>query len=178
MSNYHFHSNSVRIALAGILSAGSMVLLWMACLSPTGRLGLNAAAGLFPVAGVLMSGRAAGYCCWIVTGLLGLVLLPDKGMALLYLMFFGLYPVLKSVFETRKSLVFCWSLKLIYFNMVLTVSVFVLGELFFSALPALLHRPLPAWVAGNIVFIAYDIGLSRLIFGFFCRIGLDGSKRK
>lgn len=178
MSNYHFRSSAARIALAGILSAGSMVLLWIACLSPTGRLGLNAAAGLFPVAGVLMSGRAAGYCCWIVTGLLGLILLPDKGMALLYLIFFGLYPVLKSVFETRKSLILCWSLKLIYFNVVLAVSMFVLGELFFSVLPNLLHGRFPAWLVGNIIFIVYDMGLSRLIFGFFCRMGLDGSKRK
>lgn len=178
MTNHHFHSNAARIALTGILSAGSIVFLWISCLSPTGRLGFNAAAGLFPVAGVLMSGRIAGYCCWIVTGLLGLILLPDKGTVLLYLLFFGLYPVLKSVFETRRSVILSWGLKLIYFNVVLTFSVFVLRGLFFSALPALLQKPISVWLVGNIVFVIYDIGLSRLIFGLFCRIGLDGSKRK
>ena len=178
MTNHHFHSNAARIALAGVLSAGSMVFLWMACLSPTGRLGFNAAAGLFPVAGVLMSGQAAGYGCWIVSALLGLILLPDKGTALLYLIFFGLYPVLKSVFEARRSAVLSWVLKLLYFNLVLTISVFVLKELFFAALPAFLQQTSLIWIFGNIVFMVYDIGLSRLIFGLFCRMGLDGSKRK
>ncbi len=178
MTNHHFNSNAARIALTGVLSAGSVVFLWMACLSPTGRLGFNAAAGLFPVAGVLMAGRAAGYGCWIVSALLGLILLPDKGMALLYLLFFGLYPVLKSLFESRKGAVLSWGLKLLYFNLVLAFSVFVLGGLFFAALPAFLHQTSLIWILGNIVFIVYDIGLSRLIFGLFCRIGLDGSKRK
>ena len=174
----HLNSNAARIALAGVLSAGSVVFLWAACLSPTGRLGLNAVAGLFPMVGVLMSGRAVGYFCWIVTGLLSLILLPDKGVALLYLLFFGLYPVLKSRFETGKNPVFSWALKLVYFNVVLAVSVFVLRGLFLSALPEYLQHIPVIWLLGNIVFIVYDIGLSRLIFGFFCRMGLDGSKRK
>ena len=87
-----FHTTSRRTAVAGVLAAGSLAVLWLACMVPSGRIGLTGAAGLFPVAAVLAAGRAAGYLCWAASALLGLFLLPDKGVALLYLIFLGLYP--------------------------------------------------------------------------------------
>ena len=78
---------SVRIALGGMLGAGSLVILWLACIVPSGWLGLTAVAGLFPVTATLYAGRAAGYMCWAAGSLLGLVLLPNKGIPLLYLVF-------------------------------------------------------------------------------------------
>ena len=87
---------SVRIALGGMLGAGSLVILWLACIVPSGWLGLTAVAGLFPV--------TADIVCWprgwlyVLGGTVPcwrLVLLPNKGIALLYLVFLGLYPVVK-----------------------------------------------------------------------------------
>ena len=63
-----------RTALVGVLSAGGLAVLWLACLTPSGRAGITAAAGLFPVAAVLLAGRAAGWLCWAVIALLGLLL--------------------------------------------------------------------------------------------------------
>ena len=60
---------------AGVLAAGSLAVLWLACMVPSGRIGLTGAAGLFPVAAVLAAGRAAGYLCWAASALLGLFLL-------------------------------------------------------------------------------------------------------
>ena len=37
----------METALGGILAAGSLALLWLACVVPSGRIGLAAAAGLF-----------------------------------------------------------------------------------------------------------------------------------
>ena len=48
-----------QIALCGLTAAGSLALLWMACAVPSGRIGLTAAAGLFPMAAVLEGGRKA-----------------------------------------------------------------------------------------------------------------------
>ena len=87
-----FHTTSRRTAVAGVLAAGSLAVLWLACMVPSGRIGLTGAAGLFPVAAVLAAGRAAGYLCWAASALLGLFLLPDKGVALLYLIFLGRGP--------------------------------------------------------------------------------------
>ena len=88
-----------RTALVGVLAAGGLAVLWLACLVPSGYTGVTAAAGLFPVAAVLVAGRTAGYLCWAAIALLGLFLLPNKAVALLFTVFLGLYPVVKSRIE-------------------------------------------------------------------------------
>ena len=58
------HNRSSGIALGGVLAAGSLAVQWLACVTPSGKVGVTAAAGLFPVAAVLGAGRSAGYLCW------------------------------------------------------------------------------------------------------------------
>ena len=53
-----FSSKAGRTALGGVLAAGSLAVLWLACITPTGRLGVTAAAGLFPISAVLLSGAS------------------------------------------------------------------------------------------------------------------------
>ena len=168
-----FHTTSRRTAVAGVLAAGSLAVLWLACMVPSGRIGLTGAAGLFPVAAVLAAGRAAGYLCWAASALLGLFLLPDKGVALLYLIFLGLYPVVKNNIEGLRRLPLEWLCKLAVFNAVLTLFWFNAAlSLFWFALRALFLPDPPVWLgertwllylAGNLIFVLYDVGLSRLI---------------
>ena len=133
-------------------------------MAPSGRLGLSALAGLGPVVAVLTAGRGAGYLCWAASGVLGLLLTPDKGAAALYLVFFGLYPVVKARLESMDRRVAEWALKLVYFNGVLTLFWFLFRQLLFPTLPAWLGGGLPVlYGLGNLVFVLYDVGLSRLI---------------
>ena len=155
---------SGRTALCGMLAAVSLALLWVAGMAPSGRLGLSALAGLGPVVAVLTAGRGAGYLCWAASGVLGLLLTPDKGAAALYLVFFGLYPVVKARLESIDRRVAEWALKLVYFNGVLTLFWFLFRQLLFPTLPAWLGGGLPVlYGLGNLVFVLYDVGLSRLI---------------
>ena len=155
---------SVRIALGGMLGAGSLVILWLACIVPSGWLGLTAVAGLFPVTATLYAGRAAGYMCWAAGSLLGLVLLPNKGIPLLYLVFLGLYPVVKSRIEGLRRGAVEWLLKLIFFNVALILCWFLFQGLLLPDPPQWLEEGIAIFFAGgNLVFICYDIGLSRLI---------------
>ena len=159
-----FSTRGGVVALGGVLAAGSLAVLWLACVAPSGRIGLTAAAGLFPVAGVLAAGRAAGYLCWAAGGILGLILLPDKGVALLYVAFLGLYPVVKSRIESIRRLGVEWVLKLLFFNAALTVFWFLLRGLFLPNPPAWVgENSLILYGAGNVIFLVYDVGLSRLI---------------
>lgn len=157
-------TGSRQIALGGVLSAGSLAMLYLASVIPSGRLGLTAAAGLFPVVAVLAGGRPVGYLCWAVSGLLGLILLPDKGISILYLLFLGLYPVVKSRIEALRSLPAEWLGKLVCFNLALSVAWFLAGGLILPRLPAWLNGNTGlVYLAGNVIFVIYDIGLSRLI---------------
>lgn len=150
------------VALGGVMAAGSMALLWLACVAPSGRTGLTACAGLFPVAATLYAGRTAGYLCWAAASLLGLFLLPDKAVALLFAAFLGLYPVVKGRLETLERRTVEWGLKLSWFELTLTLFWFVLEGLF--GVPEwLAGRTLLVYGLGSLVFVIYDVGLSRLI---------------
>ena len=172
MANAPFSKGSGRTALGGVLAAGSLAILWLACLAPSGRMGLTAVAGLFPMAGVLAAGRGMGYLCWAAAGLLGLVLLPDKGVPVLYLIFLGIYPVIKSRIEAIRRRPVEWVLKLAFFNAALTIAWFVLRGLLLPHLPPWLGgRGVLLCVLGNLVFLAYDFGLSKLIALLLTRLG-------
>lgn len=164
-----FMTRTGRIALAGVLAAGAVALLWLACLAPSGRIGLAAVAGLFPVAAVLAADQKAGYLCWAASGLLGLILLPDKGLALLYLIFLGLYPVGKARIESMRRLPLEWVCKLVFFNAVFVFAWLTMRAVFLPSLPQWMETR--GWIVcllANVIFILYDIGLSRLI-GFLMR---------
>lgn len=171
-----FSSNASRTALVGVLSAGCLAFMWLACLMPTGRLGLNAVSGLFPMIAVMAGGRTAGYCCWAAAAILALILMPDKGVAVLFLLFFGIYPVLKSLFELQNRQFICWGLKFGFFNLVLVMCWVLLRNLFLTQLPAWLSKNWLILLLGNAVFLIYDIGLTRLIFGLLSRLNMKKHK--
>ncbi len=170
MKKQRFSKGASRTALGGVLAALSLALLYAATLLPSGRIGMVAVAGLVPAAGVVSGGLPAGFLCYGAAGLLGLLLLPDKGCALLYAIFFGLYPMVKSAIERLRRLPLELLLKLVFFNAVLSVVLFGFSSLLFPMLPELLQRPLPLFLAGNVVFLFYDFGFSKLITYYAARI--------
>ena len=71
-----------------------------------------------------------------------------------------------------------WAGKLAFFNLTLALFWFVLGEVFVPLLPQLLRES--AWLVfpvGNLVFLAYDYGFSRLISFYMARIEPALSRR-
>ena len=163
--------NTRRTALSAVLAALSLLLLWLACLVPSGRLGMVALAGLVPAAAVVSAGLISGFLCYGTCGLLGLLLVPDKGAAALYLLFFGLYPMLKSAIERLGRYPLEWALKLLFFNSVLSIFWFSLRTLFLPFLPeALAGRSWPLYPVGNVAFLTYDFGFSKVISFYMERI--------
>ncbi len=163
-------ASAKTVALGGVLTALSLVLLYLASVSPTGRLGLTAVAGVVPAAAVVSGGLGAGVLSYLAAGLLGLLLIPAKDAAILYLLFFGIYPLVKYGIERLRRLGPEWLLKLAFFNLMLSVFLFGLSHIFFAALPA---EDLPLWMiylAGNAIFVVYDLGFSKLITFYAKRI--------
>lgn len=159
-----------RIAITAMLTALSLILLYVSAFLPTGRMGVVAAAGLLPAAAVVSGGLSAGALCWAGTGLLGLLLLPDKGNALLYLLFFGIYPLVKCLVERLRKLPLEILLKLVFFNAVFSVFWFGLRAVFLSALPLPELAHWLVYLLGNIVFLVYDFGFSKLIDVYVQRV--------
>ncbi len=159
-----------RTALVGVLTALGVVILYLAALAPSGRQGLTAVSGLMTAAAVISSGFSSGAFCYITTGLLGLILSPDKGLAALYLLFFGIYPLVKYLVERLRNQPLEWVLKLVFFNLALSVSYFFFRQSLLGSLSV--EGPI-LWVfylVANLVFVVYDLGLSRLIALYVARI--------
>lgn len=159
-----------QVALVGVLAALSLVLLLLASVSPSGRMGIVAVAGLVNAAAVISGGLQAGFLCWAVAGILGLILSPDKGNVLLYLVFFGLYPMVKSLIEQLRKAPLEWLCKLAFFNVVLTFCWFVLRDVLLAGLPAVFEQLWVLYVGGNVVFLIYDYGFSKLVMFYAARI--------
>ena len=160
------------LTLGAILSALSLAVLYLSCLAPTGRWGLVAGAGLFPVAAVISLGCRGGLAVWAVAGLLGLLLLPDKLNALLFALFFGPYGVAKSLLERKLPRWAAYLGKLAFFNAVLAVFSLALAQLFFPVLPQwLAQRGWLVFPLGSAVFLVYDLGLTRLIAFYVQHVG-------
>ena len=159
-----------RVALSAILTALSMAVLWGSAIVPWGRIGLVAVAGLLPAAAIISAGLAAGGLCWAGTSVLALILLPDKGCGLLYLILFGLYPLVKWAAERLRRLPLELVGKLAFFNVVLTVLWFGLRGVLLWGLPQAAEMGRLLYPIGNVVFLAYDYGFSKLIAFYVARI--------
>ena len=141
------------LAVTAVLAALSLALLYTSSLSPAARLGLTAAAGLVPAGAVISAGLGWGFCCYGVAGLLGLLLVPAKGNVVLYLLFFGLYPMIKSLAERLHSLWAGWIGTLAFFNLMLAFCWFGLRPVLLPLLPGALSAPWLLWLAGNGAFL-------------------------
>lgn len=155
---------AISITIPAILAGVGLLLLYLSALAPSGRWAVVAVAGLLTAAAVITVGLWGGLACYAVTGLLGLLLVPDRLNVLLYLLFFGIYPVIKSLLERICPQWLGFLGKLAFFNGVLTVFFFAFSALFLPALPeALTDRSWLLYLAGNVVFIVYDFGFTKLI---------------
>jgi thiamine transporter ThiT len=160
---YPTRPNTKRLVFCALLAALSLVLLTAAALWPTGRRGLCALAGVPVAVAEMRYGPAAGAAAWLTAGLTGLLLLPLRSVALLYLTAFGPYPIVKSFCERRRNRVIEWLLKLLFFNFVLAGFVWLLPAALGPGADLLAQPVWPlVWVGLNVVFAVYDFGLSRL----------------
>lgn len=170
MGQNRYRAGAGRIVLVAVLSALSLVFLYAASTVPAARLGVVAIAGLFPAGAVVSAGLGAGFFCYSVSGLLGLLLIPDKGNALLYLIFLGLWPMLKSLCERLPRRWMEWGAKLVLFNGALSLLWFGLRAVLLPFLPAALSSTGLVYAAGNVAFLIYDMGCSKLIGFYVVRI--------
>jgi hypothetical protein len=100
-----------------------------------------------------------------------------------YLVFFGYYPILKEMLEKLYKPI-AWGLKLVVFNIAVTAYGFICYFLFFGQLKALFEEVsallggisagavivIAIYVALNLVFVVYDIALTRLITLYLVRL--------
>lgn len=164
---------SGRLALAGIFTALAVACLLMT-ISPIATVGLAALAAVCGIPVVIESGRLAGLVHFASVAVLTLLLVPTiegKGM---YIAFFGWYTVFKSFIEGKNLPIATeWVVKIGAF----LVAVAAYGAVWIWLLDMPIHEPFTlrmfpvAAVVLTVVFVVYDVGLSRLVGIYFTNVG-------
>jgi hypothetical protein len=155
-------NNTKRLAVCAMLSAMGVILLYIGSVVEVMDISLAVIASLTCVFAVIEYGGSAPWLVFAVTSVLSVILLPQKAPAVMYVLFFGFYPILKERFEKMRPAV-CWALKEAVFNASLILIVISLRFLLFAGVDIPLMMYVIAVAVCEVIFLLYDFALTRLI---------------
>jgi hypothetical protein len=126
---------------------------------------IPAIAGLFIMVIVIEVDTRWAAVGYVVSALITF-LMAEPEAKMLYIMFFGYYPIVKSVFERVKSRILEYLLKFAVFNLAVILCYTVVSTVFGISLENMddfgKYTGLVLLAAGNIVFPIYDTCVSRM----------------
>ena len=160
--------NSAKTALGGMISALSLTIMLLTAVVPYLTYALPAIAGALLVLMVIEINKKWAFCAYAAISILSFLILPDKEAAMMYVAFFGYYPVLKPFLESKLSNnKLCWLAKATVFNIAIVVAYLVIVNVF--GIPIDEMEEYGKWgaaallVMGNVMFVLYDICITRLV---------------
>ena len=159
---------SRQLAVGAVVSALAVVLLYISCLLPTLQLTVIAAAGILSAAVLIECGAARAALVYAAVTVLAFLLLPDKSSALFYALFFGHYPIVKYELERINRPALCWAAKLAVGNVCILLTLWLIS-LFFPEWQ-FEYAAWIMWLACLLVFVLFDLALTRLIAFYQFRI--------
>lgn len=159
-----------RLAVCAMLSALGVVALYLGAAIEVIDISMAVIASLFAVIAVIEYGAGAGWSIYAITGLLSAVLLPNKFPALMYLLFFGFYPIIKEKIERLMSKIAQWALKELIFNVCLVLLMIIGNYVLMIDMRAWFALEIIFFALANGTFVIYDIALTRLISLYIFRI--------
>ncbi len=163
-------TKSIKVALGGILAALSLIFMFFTSIFPSMTYAAPAVCGALLMVTVIEISSWFSLLIYAVVGFLSIFLVADKEAAVIYLLFFGYYPIIKGMIEAKLSLPSSWICKYIIFNISIIISYFICSKLLgieydeignfgkFSVLILL--------IMGNIIFAIYDLALTRLVTAY------------
>ena len=158
---------SAKTAIGGIVAALSVVLMFLTSVIPSMTYALPAAAGILLSVIVIEIDKKWAMGVFGAVGLLSILLIADKEAAVMYIMFFGYYPVLKAVLEDKLPVLLSWILKFAVFNASMIVAFLITVYVFNIPFDEMEKYGVKAafllLAAGNAVFLIYDFALTNLI---------------
>ena len=157
--------NAKEIARGGLLAAAAVALLYIGGAAPYFGPAACIVAGVPSAVPLLRRARLRmALLMYAAASILGLLIVPRKSVAAAYVLLTGLYPIVKFGVECYLPRHVQTGVKLVYFNLVLAVAgALVAFGLFPQIVLPGFFRLAMLWFVANVVFIIYDVALSRLI---------------
>lgn len=167
---------SYKVALGGIVSSLSLITMIMGGIIPGLEYTIPAVSGMLLSVIVIEIGMKWAFLTYAGVALLTFFIVPNKESGLLFITFLGYYPVLKSAVETWiKSSALRWIVKIAVFNIALVAYYKLVMWLVTSPELADSMDELGRYAAyilaafANIVFVVYDIALTRVIYNLYIK---------
>ena len=160
-------AKSIKIALGGVIAALSVVLMMTSGVITSLGYTVPMIAGLLLMVLVMEFGTRFTFLVYIAVSIISIFILGNKESAILYISFFGYYPIIKSIFEKKLKKILCWVCKYIVFNIAMCAFYFITSKILMISYDDVeflgKYSLLLLLAAGNILFLMYDILLTRLI---------------
>lgn len=167
-------NNTSLTALGGIISALSVFIMFLSGIFPFMMYVIPMMCGPILIITIREAELKWSFFIYCAVSVLSLLVVADKEAAVMYTFFFGLFPVVKELLDTRVSnKIICFLLKLIFFN----VSVFLAYLLLTFVLGIPIEEMeefgkftyLVLLGMGNLIFLMYDNILGSLNYLYMHR---------
>lgn len=160
---------STQVAVGGIASSLCLLLMFLTGIIPFATYALPAMAGAILIAVVIENGISTAVTVYVAVSLLSIFIAPDKEAAMMFIAFFGYYPIIKGKIERIHNRFFETIIKFAVFNIaVISAYLFVAYVLRMSYVLEGLgdFGPSGLWpllAVGNLMFASYDRALTGII---------------
>ncbi len=163
-------SLSFKVSLGGILSALSVVLMFMTGLLPPLVYVLPAVCGAMLLIIAIEVSKKWAYITYAAVSVLTALLVPDKEAALLYIFLMGFYPTLRLSLNKLKPLAVRFIIKLLIYNVLIVlyynITIRIISD---SSLQEDMtdfgrYGVYIFWAITNVVFVIYDVAIGRLMY--------------
>ncbi len=172
----HSRTRTSHIALCGVLGALSVAILAMGGLFPLATYCAPMLAGMVLIPVMAECPGRYAWMTWAAASVLGILLVPDRELTLVYALVLGPYPMLKRRIDRLPRLPVRLICRLAVFNLTVLVCYGLLLVVFplpglmeeFTAGGALLTAA--TLVTGNLAFLVYDAALRAVAVLYACRL--------
>ena len=163
-----------KISVCAMLTALGVVILYIGSVTDIMDLSVSLLASLGVLFAIAELGGKYAFAVYTGTSVLSFILVPNKWIAVYFVMFFGIMPITKRLFE-KTGKIFSWFLKMAAFNAEIFAFYFIAREFDFfaeteSGLPYLLVMLLLANVSFTLADIAYTLLLREYYRKYRARI--------
>lgn len=160
---------SYKVALGGVISSLCLLSMFLTSVAPFLYLTLPMIAGALITIIVVEVNMSWAFLTYIAVSLLSVFVTPNKEAAIIFILFFGHYPILKQKIEKISIKLIKLALKFLIFNVCIVIdyqiTLRLLGIDDFADDFAMFGKfgIYILWFLSNIIFIIYDNALSGCI---------------
>lgn len=153
-------SRARAVALGGMFSALAVVMMSIGSIIPSLDMSSAFIAGIVIMVVRMEINRTAPITVYLVSGILSLIILPNRFAGICFMCYYGLYPIVKEYIERLRLKPVKWLLKFVTFLLMYTVMI-KLGEYFTVATDDIIEIAEPVlYIIGMITSIVYDFFLT------------------